>query len=129
METFELEQLRKLNNELEEAHLALEVKLYQELDIKDQVINELTSRFKLQSLNLNMQQENITIFRNQIDSLKDKLEDQDKFSSIKTEMIQKLQKLRLCEASAETLETRLHVETILKNIVTSELDLFKVWFL
>jgi hypothetical protein len=121
-----LEQLRKLNNELEEAHLALEVKLYQELDIKDQLISEISARFKQQSGNLNMQSEAIKKMQKKIDSYAAKLENQNNFSKIKTDMIQKLQNLRICEASLETLKTRLQIETMHKNIAAGEVGVFKV---
>jgi hypothetical protein len=40
-----LENLRKLNNELDIAHIDLESQLYQECDLKDEVIQELTTRY------------------------------------------------------------------------------------
>jgi hypothetical protein len=41
----ELDNLRNLNNELEQAHIELESQLYTECDLKDEVIHELTSRY------------------------------------------------------------------------------------
>lgn len=44
----ELEQLRRINNELEEAHVALETQLFQETEQKEQIIQELIIRYNLQ---------------------------------------------------------------------------------
>ena len=66
LETLELEQLRKINNDLEEAHKVLESHLYRDLrifflilELKENIIEELASRYNSQKSNLLQQSEQL----------------------------------------------------------------------
>ncbi|KAJ3268863.1 hypothetical protein HDV01_002149 [Terramyces sp. JEL0728] len=52
LDLMELEQLRFINNELEMAHVDLERQLYDECDVKEQIIKELIIRYQKQKMQL-----------------------------------------------------------------------------
>ena len=121
-----MEQLRKLNNELEDAHIALESQLYRDLDLKELIIRELTVRFNQQAAALSSNIELVSKLRAEIDSCNAKLDDQSKHADLEASHAVILQKLRLSESTVETLENSLHVSRLHRDIAVENLDLSTV---
>ncbi len=124
-----MEQLRRLNNELEDAHISLETQLYRDLDLKDRIIQELTVRFNSQASSLSTNMELVSKLRREIESCNVKLKDQSKFVDLETSYAAILQKLRLSESAVETLENNLKVLQLQSDIATEELLLSTVFLL
>lgn len=126
LETLELERLRKLNNELEDAHIALESQLYRDLDLKELIIRELTVRFNQQTAALSSNIELVSKLRAEIDSCNAKLEDQSKHADLEASHAIIMQKLRLSESTVETLENSLQVYRLHRDIAAENLDMSTV---